>query len=756
MSFTLRSSDSKKVPFRECARQSSFYDCAVTSLPGNQDEDSFCIYDNEKSNLTGFGVFDGHGGKYGAHLLSSTYCSHVGDIFDEMLKNYSLDNLSAGSDATGKDIVDSFVCHAINKTTKKLDRLIKTEGTSGSSAIAIFAEKLTDGTVSIICSNVGDSRCIVSKSNQLFCMSYDHVLESPPEMERIVNGCKVDWMYLPIPVSAPGVFVIQNDEKSVDPLKKMESVKALVKKVNLKTRNQSESVVLLEKESDPLPTHQNATTELMDQPNIHPEVPMNRCDQDMRGFVNALRSLLVECTLLHCIHRISLWMPTSVNFGDTAVLLICTIDSGTDEISDITVTHRSAIEEAIVKQSFVSLSCVSTLSDLDPHVTFYSLSDEFSYPPPPAQLSTDVRQHDPSSSPLHFLCIPVCDGQSTHPRAFISLACEEQNMRLLDVSSVKVSCQAMSTLLLESDNESGDTDQQTTNRHEMSNHVSNGEFRERFPDPTPTILPAPPLLALTPPFSPLLDATPSLTAPATTLPTHTHSPKPAPTPSLELTFTAPLSPTPAETVTSSLRHDPPPQQTTQASSTFGEIDIAAILSVPINTGDHFHYLWEPDSLSDLSSCEAKCGSHSDESADLVGHSHSRSRSGSHIGSGSGSVGSTVSSTKNSSPNPDDCLGHQVVHAPVQHMQTKKIYVDDSAHDKKKKSEHKAPPLLVFRRSFIAKRYSKKGSLPSAALFSRYNVSISMTRSIGDKYAARACVCIPDISSITIQANEYAR
>jgi serine/threonine protein phosphatase PrpC len=43
-----------------------------------------------------------------------------------------------------------------------------------------------------------------------------------------------------------------------------------------------------------------------------------------------------------------------------------------------------------------------------------------------------------------------------------------------------------------------------------------------------------------------------------------------------------------------------------------------------------------------------------------------------------------------------------------------------------------------------------------AIFSRYNLSINMTRSIGDKYAARCVVPIPDISVVTIRPNEFAR
>jgi len=43
-----------------------------------------------------------------------------------------------------------------------------------------------------------------------------------------------------------------------------------------------------------------------------------------------------------------------------------------------------------------------------------------------------------------------------------------------------------------------------------------------------------------------------------------------------------------------------------------------------------------------------------------------------------------------------------------------------------------------------------------ALFGRRNVSIMMTRSIGDKIGPRSCVAFPEISSVTIPAGKHAR
>jgi serine/threonine protein phosphatase PrpC len=65
--------------------------------------------------------------------------------------------------------------------------------------------------------------------------------------------------------------------------------------------------------------------------------------------------------------------------------------------------------------------------------------------------------------------------------------------------------------------------------------------------------------------------------------------------------------------------------------------------------------------------------------------------------------------------------------------------------------------IVHRASFIGKRTTNDGaSVGPIALFSRHNISITMTRSIGDRHAARSCICTPDIMAMTLQKDEYAR
>ena len=72
------------------------------------------------------------------------------------------------------------------------------------------------------------------------------------------------------------------------------------------------------------------------------------------------------------------------------------------------------------------------------------------------------------------------------------------------------------------------------------------------------------------------------------------------------------------------------------------------------------------------------------------------------------------------------------------------------------------PLLVLQQSvsffpLLPYRVSSDGrTMGPEALFGRRNVSIMMTRSIGDKIGPRSCVAFPEISSVTIPAGKHAR
>lgn len=67
-------------------------------------------------------------------------------------------------------------------------------------------------------------------------------------------------------------------------------------------------------------------------------------------------------------------------------------------------------------------------------------------------------------------------------------------------------------------------------------------------------------------------------------------------------------------------------------------------------------------------------------------------------------------------------------------------------------------LIRYEQSFIGQRALVgaehiKGPL---AVMGRFGISLNMTRSIGDRYGPRSCICQPDISACTVLAEQYAR
>lgn len=65
--------------------------------------------------------------------------------------------------------------------------------------------------------------------------------------------------------------------------------------------------------------------------------------------------------------------------------------------------------------------------------------------------------------------------------------------------------------------------------------------------------------------------------------------------------------------------------------------------------------------------------------------------------------------------------------------------------------------LLHQISFVARRKNAKDEESGpTALFSRHGVSIMMTRSIGDRNAARSCMCTPEVTKYTLPAGQHAR
>lgn len=64
---------------------------------------------------------------------------------------------------------------------------------------------------------------------------------------------------------------------------------------------------------------------------------------------------------------------------------------------------------------------------------------------------------------------------------------------------------------------------------------------------------------------------------------------------------------------------------------------------------------------------------------------------------------------------------------------------------------------THRESFISQRMSTNGETAGPeAVFSRFNNSIVMTRSVGDLYGPRSCVCVPEVSAYSVPDDVHAR
>lgn len=66
------------------------------------------------------------------------------------------------------------------------------------------------------------------------------------------------------------------------------------------------------------------------------------------------------------------------------------------------------------------------------------------------------------------------------------------------------------------------------------------------------------------------------------------------------------------------------------------------------------------------------------------------------------------------------------------------------------------PTIVHQESFTMQRATSAGALGPEAIMGRFNLSINMTRSIGDKYGPRCVVPIPEISVVNISDETFAR
>ena len=136
-------------------------------------EDAHNVKVNEDESLAVFGVFDGHGGKTCAEVVSDKLPTMVFRELSSLLKNGNGDLASYM-----KVLKDSFF---------RIDRDLTNEDSSNCGTTAIIASIIANEY--IIVSNAGDSRCIMSlEGGAPKTLSFDHKPSTMGERVRIENS----------------------------------------------------------------------------------------------------------------------------------------------------------------------------------------------------------------------------------------------------------------------------------------------------------------------------------------------------------------------------------------------------------------------------------------------------------------------------------------------------------------------------------------------------------------------------------------
>jgi len=171
----------------ECVVTSSGLDAGSAGIQGwrIEMEDSHIIADipSLKSH-TFLSIFDGHGGA-GAAIFAA---ANLVDILQSraLWKQY-LDNGAVDIDLLGEALGQAFVEADVQLRSKQDEG--RGDDTSGCTAVCAV---ITPN--HIICSNAGDSRCVLGTNNQTINLSEDHKPYDEGERRRIENaGGSVQW-----------------------------------------------------------------------------------------------------------------------------------------------------------------------------------------------------------------------------------------------------------------------------------------------------------------------------------------------------------------------------------------------------------------------------------------------------------------------------------------------------------------------------------------------------------------------------------
>ena len=161
------------------------------------------------------------GGSFGAQLCSEKFCSSVHTDLSANLPIPSTAiapaQTSATSDMTTTPIItpatitptfETQLCESIYKTSKLLNRELKSRSKTGTTMTSLFIHQNlchnsdpstpnttpnTTNSYTIYCANIGDSRCIMLYNDAVTPLSYDHNLKNECEVRRIERHESVPW-----------------------------------------------------------------------------------------------------------------------------------------------------------------------------------------------------------------------------------------------------------------------------------------------------------------------------------------------------------------------------------------------------------------------------------------------------------------------------------------------------------------------------------------------------------------------------------
>ena len=114
--------------------------------------------------MASFGVFDGHSGSLASSVCAKELHSQIASTFSQLMEAAFSDERTINllQMMAPDDRNDSLLCESIRRSCADMNDLIRSSGKdSGTNAISLFLYKNENHSVRAICSNIGDSRCVV-------------------------------------------------------------------------------------------------------------------------------------------------------------------------------------------------------------------------------------------------------------------------------------------------------------------------------------------------------------------------------------------------------------------------------------------------------------------------------------------------------------------------------------------------------------------------------------------------------------------